>query len=83
MENEIKEFMEKYVVFGENGLSETFFKIEIGLGNNDLAIVADNEDNECGSYVCKTLVRDYNKSDIDELYSVFGGDLEKYLLIIK
>lgn len=83
MENIIKNFMEKYVVLGKSGLSETVFKVEIGLGNKDIVIVADNEDNDRGSYVCQTIVRNYAEQDVKELYNSFDGDLEKYLLIIQ
>lgn len=83
MENIIKNFMEKYVVLGKSGLSETVFKVEIGLGNKDIVIVADNEDNDRGSYICQTIVRDYTEQDVKELYNSFDGDLEKYLLIIQ
>lgn len=83
MENIIKNFMENYVVLGKSGLSETVFKVEIGLGNKDIVIVADNEDNDRGSYVCQTIVRDYTEQDVKELYNSFDGDLEKYLLIIQ
>lgn len=83
MRENIETFMKAYAKFDENGIGTTYFKIEIGLGNNDIIIVADNEIIGDGSMYSYNLRKNYTDEDIDELNSMYNGDLRKYITIIE
>lgn len=82
MENRIRKFMQDKTVL-DRGFTATFFKMEIGIGNNDIVLVADNEATELESIEFLNLVENYTEKDVDDLYTLFDGNLSKYVLFLK
>lgn len=82
MRENIEAFMKAYAKFDENGVGTTYFKIEIGIGNNDIVIVADNEINGDGGMYLFNLRQNYTGDDVEEIYGMYDGDLKKYITII-